>query len=511
LQYGRLYAAVTGSLCAIVSGSLAVDYTLIHFYRRGAFFWDAGMYAYYMSFSDRWPLRHPPANDSPASDVSPGYSYFSIHIDPFFYLTSALNAVLGIPAATFFSLTQGLWLAILAGTCFTFSISSATSVTPNTLIVAACLSLATSLSGPVLALVGFPHFEIAIPALLLAFLCLWFSGYPRFACAALGLAFLIREDAGLHGGILLALVALSLWHSRRPRDAVMAMSQAAALCFFYSATVFLLQALLYKGGFSYFAEVYTGKPFLSHVTWRFVSDRLATFTIDKAYVTWPTLLVLGVALWKKQWSLAIGPVAVAPWLALHFFAASPEAGAINNYYAFPTILAIAWPCANYFLGLERSFTGWRNASLLQLSTSGLSIVLFVTLAAGNHDNAPWRGLGSPPVKSIGSYEQALKGVINQRGTVGALLVDNAVVSLVPKDVGHEWALIWVANRAKYGPDLIPCPDTIIYQERAYDRAHSEQVIRDCELKLAYRLNGTPFVINSRRQFNLSGVEPFAGP
>jgi hypothetical protein len=505
-RHGRFWTAVTGALCAITSGLLVIDYTLIHFYRRGAFFWDSGMYAYFMSFADRWPLRHPPVADSPAHDTSLGYSYFSIHIDPIFYLTSALNAVLDIPPAAFFSLTQGVWFAILAGTCFAFSSRSTTHVTPITLIVSALLALSTSFSGPLLGMLGFPHFEVAIPALLLSFLYLWAAGRSRLAFIVLGLSLLVREDAGFHGGILLALLALSWWHTGRPAGQVKTLALAAAACLLYSAVVFVLQSLLYKGEFSYFNHVYAGTPLLSHVTWRFIGDRLSAFAIDKAYITWPTLLVLGVALWKREWSLAIGPIAIAPWLTLHFLAVS-GAGNLDNHYGFPTILAIAWPCANYYLGTRRSAPDWRAASLLQAATSGLSIALFVVLAAGNHDNSPWRGLGVPPLKAIGSYELALKGVLGHRDALGTLLLDDAAVSLVPKEVGPEWSHMWAANRPVYGHALIPCRDTLIRQTGAFDSARSDQIVRECALRLAYRISGTPFVINSRRQLAFPGIEP----
>jgi hypothetical protein len=510
MRYGRLYAAVTGGLCALTSALLAIDYTLIHFYRKGAFFWDSGMYAYFMSYSNRWPLRHPPVADSPR-DIGPGYSYFAIHIDPIFYLTSALNAVLDIPAAAFFSLTQGLWFAILGGVCFAFSVRSATRVTLLYLVVAACISLSTAFSGPALALIGFPHFEIAIPALLLLFLFLLRANHLRSALVILGLSLLIREDAGFHGGTLLALLALSSWHSGKPIDETRTMARAAALCFVYSAAVFVLQSLFYRGEFNYFLHVYVGTPFLSHVTGPFILDRLATFAIDKSYVTWPALLVLGTALWRRELSLAIGPVAILPWLALHFLALSSDAGSLNNYYAFPTILAIAWPCTNYYLGTNRSDADWWAASVLQIGTSGLSILLFAVMASGNHDNAPWRRLEPPPVAEIGTYEKALKAIIHHRETLGTLLLDDAVVSLVPNDVGHEWVHMWVANRAAYGPNLIPCPATLIHQQGAFDSARSQQVARDCDLSLAYRVSGTPFVIQSRREFSLPGAEPTGRP
>jgi hypothetical protein len=111
------------------------------------------------------------------------------------------------------------------------------------------------------------------------------------------------------------------------------------------------------------------------------------------------------------------------------------------------------------------------------------------------------------VTAIGSYERALKGVLSQRETLGTFLLDDAAVSLVPAEVGSDWSHMWAANRTVYGPALIPCRDSLIRHNGAFDSARSDQIVHDCALRLSYRISGTPFVISSRRQLAFSGIEP----
>ena len=188
--------------CFLICAALVSDYTLNHFYRTGAYLWDSGEFAYYTSFSTSWPMSglpilHRQPNALPAS-------YFTIYIMPIFYVTSALHQALSfIPAAAYFSFLQGVWTGLLGLAVFVACARS------HNLVLTTITALATAFCGPVLSAIGFPHVEIAIPALLLFFLALRSSGYRTGSYVALGLCLLVREDAGIHAGIVLILLALA--------------------------------------------------------------------------------------------------------------------------------------------------------------------------------------------------------------------------------------------------------------------------------------------------------------
>ena len=77
------------------------------------------------------------------------------------------------------------------------------------------LSVLCAANGISLATIGFPHIEIAIPALILLILACWTRGYRRLAWMLVPLLLMIREDAGLHLAIIVALFAIWRWRARR--------------------------------------------------------------------------------------------------------------------------------------------------------------------------------------------------------------------------------------------------------------------------------------------------------
>jgi len=174
-------------VCFLIGGVLVSDYTLNHFYRTGAYFWDSGEFAYDATFSTSWPMLLPIVHPQPNGLHA---SAFTIHFMPIFYVTSAVHqAVSFIPAATYFSLLQGLWSGLLGLAVF---IACARS---GNLALTVTTAVATAFCGPVLAAIGFPHIELAIPALLLLFFALRFTGYRAGSYVALGLCLLVREEA----------------------------------------------------------------------------------------------------------------------------------------------------------------------------------------------------------------------------------------------------------------------------------------------------------------------------
>ena len=500
----RIATILAGLGCAVIVGILAIDYTINHFYNTGAYFWDSGMHAYYMSFSEEWPLAHHPAYAEGLT--GPGGTFFAIHFQPIFYLATALHFVLYfVPPAAYFCALQGFWFGILAASCFVFFITLS-DMTPRSFVVVSIIAIMTSLNGSVLALVGFPHFENAIPALFFAFLAARGLDRPKMAFVLLALALSIREDAGLHIGLLLALLAIAQWVSLRAPEQIRVNLLTAFGCILYSALVFFTQHMFYQGNTTQFSHVYLGNPPFYHLNSELIWNRIHIFLIDKAYATWPILFLLTISTFRRDIILSVAPVSVLPWLLISSLAVSGQAGTLVSYYCFPTIFAIAWPGACYYLARDRSPSAWRRAAWLQIATSALSILLFVFLGAGNHDNTPWRGLGLPPVKAIGRDESALRKVISQRDKLGRLIVDDAVLSLVPEVVGkHEWVLKWAADRSSMLPGAIPCPDVVIYRPGAYDSGNTMQVIRTCGLARSYRLSNTAFVLSSRRDLGIGDV------
>jgi hypothetical protein len=451
---------------------------LNHFYRAGAYFWDSGSIAYQATFSTSWPMLLPPLEHRPPSGEQG--LVFRIHVEPIFFLTSALHQLIPfIPAAAYFSVLQGLWSGLLGLAVF---IACARS---DNLALAAMTAVATAFCGPVLAEIGFPHVELAIPSLLILFLALRSAGYRTGSYVALGLCLLVREDAGFHAGGLLVLLALAQQLSGDSRGLARQNALIACICIAYSIFALAFQHLFYPAVESGLRSTYLGDPIGSHLSWSLVQERITTFLKDKAYATWPLILVLAAAAWQRNIILAVGPLSVLPWMLMSLLAVSDIAGNLTSQYSFPTIAAIAWPSIVFAMNKARMGLG------LQLCTSILSIALFGLLGGGNHDNAPWRGLAIPNFRAIGNYETALRNVVARRNEFGRLMVDDAVASLVPERLmTDEWTNQWAF-------DHLPNPDVVVYKDGAWDSANTMQVIDASGLTHRCQIENTPFFIASR--------------
>lgn len=472
---GRISRFFFGSLAFALPFAPSAVYALNHFYEVGAFFWDSGFLAYMTTFSSSWPMLMPELLHRPAGVAS--MEYFQVHFHPIFYATTLLHqAVPFLPAGAYFALLQGLIPGLLGLAVYILCIRS------RSLALSLIVALATAFCGPMLAAIGFPHPEPLIPSLFLLFLALRTAGLRRSALVCLGVSLLVREDAGLHMGAPLFLLAGVQWLSSTSRQSTRQTFLIAIMCFAYSAAAIAFQHFAFPAPESSLKRVYLGDPVWAHVSWALIGERIVSLFVDKAYVTLPLVLLLALAAWKRNAVLAVGPISVLPWIALSGLQVG-DGMPLQSYYSFPVIIAIAWP--SFALSLSEA----RLA--IQLCTSLLSILLFVTLGHSNHDAAPWQRLSLSSVGVIGEYEAELRKAVGRRSEFGRLMVDDAVASLVPEALRvDEWTQQWAIDR-------LSNPDVLIYKADAWDASTTKSIIEAAGLRHFCRIGNTPFWAASR--------------
>lgn len=474
-----MVAWLAGLLCLALPAALVTGYTLDHFYTKGGFVWDSGLFAYFSVFTDQWPMLWP---DFLHRDVAaPRTTFFSVHVMPIFYLASALHALVPfLTPAAYFSLLQGLWTGALGLAAFMLCGRAAG------LGLAIATGLATALCGPMLAAMGLPHVEMAIPALLALFFALRAGGRRLAAYVVLALCLSIREDAGLHAAAYLILLVLAQWVSRASREAVHANLVAVAVCLAYSAGALALQHFVYPGTSSSLQRVLLGIPAGAHWTWQLVARRGPSFLVEWGYAVWPPLILMAVALWRRSAVLLAGALAPIPWV-LFTLLMVPESG-LTSYYGFPLVIAVAWPT----MALPYD----RFAVRLQLVLAAASILLFATVGGPNHDRAPWRSFVFSNFSVLGHYETVLRDAVSRRGEFGRLMLDDAVTSLVPEAAElNEWTLQWAFDR-------LPNPDVVIYMQGGRDGGETAKVIAASGLGHTCRIADTPFMVASRNGTSL---------
>lgn len=471
---GAIRSRIAGAACFLIPMVLVTVYTLNHFYSGGGYFWDSGLFAHFSAFTDEWPMLWPDV--LPYDSSKPRPTFFSIHFMPMFYGTSALYKLVPfVPPAAYFSILQGMWSGLIGLSAFLLCAGAAGPA------IAAVTALATALCGPILAAIGFPHIEMAIPGLLLLFFALRSRGNAPAAYVALGICLLVREDAGLHAAAFLTLLALAKGISGAGRQEVLNNLGVALACTVYSVAAVAFQAAWAPSNPMHLQDVYLGRPIGAHLSWQLISARTATFLTDWGYAVWPVIVLIAVALWRRNALLLAGALAPIPWVLLSLLAVK-EVG-LMAYYSFPLIIAIAWPT----IAMPRS----PFAVQLQLALALCSIVLFVLAGGPNHDRAPWRLLALPDLGAVGRYETALQDVVNRRHELGRIMLSDAAVSLVPEATEWgEWTLLWSASR-------LPDPDVVIHMPGGSGEGEASKVIKAGGLVDQCRIDGTPFVIASR--------------
>jgi len=467
----------------LVPAILATNYTVNRFYVLGAPMWDSGWFAHLASTG----LRNPPAI---------GGLFLSDHMSlvlGVFALTHQLTP--SVAAPVFFAFAHGLWFGVIglaASLCLAPWLQGMISVP---------LAILCALNGISLATIGFPHIEIAIPALILLILALWTHGHRLGAWPFVPLLLSVREDAGLHLATIFALIAACRWRQHRhwqagQAEAVLALTGAAG-----SSAIWLTQEMVFVAGVDQLHDTYLGTPIFHHVDWQFLGHRLSRLGQNRSYIYLPCFLTLVVAMCRRSWLLAIGPLAGLPWVVLALVARSPVAGELMSYYGFPLMVGLCWPmiAAQQGFGLiDRSIAIWLLATNMMLS-----VVLFAASGC-MHDRRPWNSFWFPNTTLIAATESALDELLAHRVQLGPIIVDDAVGSLRPSAFGPAELRALMAFSATETEAL----NVLIFQPTSWLAARKQEIIAAAGLMSGYRMRRTRLLIYSKSPlYGLNGLEP----
>ena len=463
--------------CFGVPAVIGTNYTLNYFYGHGAAVWDAGWFAYLCSGPLSWSPPNPPAM---------GGAFFQTHMSPVFVgLTALHHLVWNIPSPVFFALTQGVWHGILGGALGWIAWHSL----PGRPLLALAAALLTAGNGVMLAALGFPHFEVAIPALLAATLglrltqCrLWLL--PLFALLT------IREDAGLQLAGIFGLLGLwRVWHRQGTGWLDLAIATTGIVV--TALTMAIQHHVFPTTGPSQMEKVYLGTPAFAHLTAGFLHLRVERLLTDRSYVWLPLAMAAAVAFWRRDIRLSLGLIACTPWLITALIAVAPQAGTLYSYYGLPFMVGLVWPlfCAAPVLQPQTPSL----YAVLQTAMSAASIALFALFGAPNHDLAPWRNAGFAWVARIAPTTAAVDQIVDDRAQFGALVVDDAVAALRmdafgPKELHYA---------ASYTLDQRSQIDTVIYQPDTWGEPYIQEIIAASVLTEIQPIPGTPFLIARR--------------
>lgn len=455
---------------------------------------DSGWFAFLAAHSTAWPIDNPP---------SIGGTYFSTHFSPVFYLLSALYRILaqaGFPlySAVWFSLTQGVWFGLLSTSVFILLSDRDERKNTASLIPVLLISIASAFNGISLATIGFPHFEIAIPSLLMGFFAFYYSGRKKIAFSFLLLGLSMREDAGLHYFgvfIVFALYSIFLQKTNLSRKNGFHFAWLAVLCLIYSISAVLIQNAFSLEGHNTLVGVYLGHPAFSHLDFTFIKDRLQFVLMNRMYIFTPILITIVLAVVRRDTLILIGAISVTPWIVFSLTGISFQAGTLTNYYAFPVIIGLLWPIVYCRLSSVNNFMSGLKSTYIQLAVPAVIIfssIAFYAGSDGNHDQKPWTRFLPYWYGHINNNQNALEQFFQENSTK-SFIVDDAVASLRTEKIkSAEWRYQLGFSNSDLGKI-----DAIVFQPGSWLTSRVKEIIRVAGFFNICRVDGMSYVVASK--------------
>lgn len=471
-----------------LSWFFATNYTLNHFYVNGAAMLDSGWFAYLSINALSFPLPNPP---------SLGGTYFSTHLSPIFYATSALYKLLtsagfDVPDAVWFSIVQGFWPALMASSIFIL-IKGNLSRSPRSAVPTGLVATLLTFNGATLACIGFPHFEMAIPAVLSAFFACYCTGKLKLAILFLIIGLSVREDAGLHYFGLFFILASYLYAIKNRRYGKQFLF-LGLICAAISLLAISIQRSYFGVGDNALVRVYLGNPAFTHLSLRFLAERIIGVAIFRLYLIAPMLVILVLAVRRRDWALLIGVAAVIPWVLLNISAVSVNAGFLSVHYSFPLAIMVIWPAI---------LCGLQTSQVIPDASLSPNLMRTLLLIAISSIGFAWQvhGFSKPHaatdffpkwVGKISTSHSSLQNFMTENAGL-EFIVDDAVASLTSATTTKsQWKFMF-----SFQEDEVKRADAIVYQPNAWLADEVQELTPSADFQYACYLPNTHFRVRSK--------------
>jgi hypothetical protein len=463
---------------------------LFQFYARGSFVLDSGLLASLMWHGDA-------ALTQPAS--LGGGSFFGTHVSLLFLPTLALSWCLPFSMPQFFAGFVGFSHALLALAVFWLLVQGfglRRGVGPW---IAALAALGFAFSGLAIAIARYPHFETLIAAFFLLFAVARVLGHPRLAVAFFVLGLATREDAGFHYvAILGLLITLNVAYGVPLRQQRTELTFALA-ALFYAIAVMAVQRLIFPDT-SAFVRVYLGDPPLAHLSAELISNRILFFVVGRPYVLYPALGACIWALRTRNPHVALAFAAGIPWVLLHLLAKSPLAGALVSYYAFPFLIALAWPLLGVMQQRQRTGSAGDPTSVI-VGVATLLALSFIP-GVGIHDPGQLplpQAFWDPPSRAQqAATDRAVAAIGAARPMLGRLLVDNSVAALAPNGFA-QGEVPFLQGNGTVPSEAAISSDTVVFFAEGYDAQRLRAIADAAGLTRRYSMPGTQVHLAARQR------------
>jgi hypothetical protein len=477
------------TLVVAIAAALAyANATLNHFFVFGAMsdsLWFAGLFWHI----DLW-MTNPQSLDD--------RSYYATHFSPFLYIPGLLSRLVPTDPITYFAaangVLHGMASAAFAGTVALAARRAALGATAAVLVCLATGVVLIALPLQFLFLI-LPHFEIVLPALLIAFLAALADDRDRLAAVLFVALLSVREDAGLHAAMFLL-----AWAGAQRLDGAQVDRRLlgfAACGVLWSIVAFALGPIIAGAKQDIVRGLYLGDPLFAHMAPERILERVLSFARQRTELWWPLAVIALVAAWWRDARLAAGVAAVIPWIGLNVgFGAHPANSMLAFYYAFPLLVAFAWPSLRLLMAPQAP-GALRRLGALQAA------VLLAGFAPGLGPDGPEWGSRWPyaaildleGLRQRPHYVAFAEAFRRHRATLGDFVATGDVIGLAPDDMPRQR---WAEEVDRADTARIASIDTLMIFEWPGGCVPDARLRESLELPSSFEVVGTRVVIFTRR-------------
>jgi hypothetical protein len=446
---------LVGVLPAALLSIGVARFILNHFLFRAPYLLDSGWYSAIVYRAGLFP-RNPPI----ACDYAEWY--YGVHVSPFVSAFSALSYLAPLRRIEWYAFFQAVVFFPFGIATYVVASKLAPSCALRRLPITVVAALAFAFSGLVLWMVGYPHYEPAIPGLICLVLGAVLTGRTRLAWVVLGIAVCVREDAGLHTALALSPVLYLHWRgvemlpSRRTLVKMIAVAIAASVVAIACQKLFCHPVSLLR------AE-YLGDPLYAHLSLDLLARRGQVFLEHCQRIYYPFVATAIMAAWRRDARYLLGWAAATPWFLFNFTAAQDAKGAFGAYTVFPFVVSVFWVYA-YGALLAPAARRLRPGVL-----EAVFALVCATSTWGFHRGLPdWFVLDTTDMAISHHRDRAaVHGFVDaldkHHGELGKLYVDEGVAALAIESSGME---VWHPRVAQ--ADAIAFHDSVVADDLVPD-------------------------------------------
>jgi hypothetical protein len=177
-------------------------------------------------------------------------------------------------------------------------------------------------------------------------------------------------------------------------------------------------------------------------------------------------------------------------------ARSPTAGALVSYYAFPFLIAMAWP-----LLAVRSQMGEAPETTTPPIAGFVSLLVLSFVPSADLHNPgrlplPRAFLEVPSLAQQIATDRAVAAVSAAQSQLGRLLVDDSVAALDPRGFTKD-EILFGLDLDKPAHEIPSVPDAVVFLVQGYDSKRLSLIARNAGLAYRYVVHGTTLHVRTR--------------